>query len=304
MYYICLMSDAAAAKNDASVQVGGHYGAALENLRSTVKWLVASAGAVVAAIIAGAQLVDYSGRTVWGASLAALSVVTALSITIVLLVRAAKILTVSRPTATDLSNAEMRAGALDQQRRTTGQIDDTNVEWLLARRTYLLGRYPTVTELLSAYNRATDDVENESAKESAQRLASSLRQRIGTVEEAAHYRAMSRAYDALLKGFRKGAILFIVAVLLFSVSGLFRKATRETPSNAVTTPIPVRVIVTGTPVPCADRIGVAVGGTLTSPTVVMPPVGQCPAGILTPQQSGAVVIPQLPSSSPTGGPPR
>jgi hypothetical protein len=268
-----------------------------------VKWLVASAGAVVAAIIAGAQLVDYSGRNVWGVSLAALSVVTALSITMVLLVRAAKILTVPRPTATDLSNAEMRAGALDKERSLTGQIKDTNVEWILARKTYLLGAYATVTELLSAYGRATTDVQNEPADETCQRLASSLRQQIGTIEEAAHYRDMSRAYDALLNGFRKGAMLFIVAVLLFSVSGLLRKGTPDQLSNPVTTPIPVRVIVTGTPVPCLDRVGVAVGGTLTSPTVVMPPAGQCAAATLTPQQSGAVVIPQLPSG-PGGGPPR
>lgn len=303
MYYIYLMSDLAAAKKDASMQVAGHYGAALENLRSTVQWLVASAGAVVAAIIAGAQLVDYSGRNLWGVGLAALSVLTALSITLVLLARAAKILTVPRPTATDLSNAEMRAGALDQQRRAAGQINDTNVEWLLARRTYLLGRYPTVTELLSAYSRASDDVANEPAEEVAQGQASILGQRIGTVERAAQYRDMLKAYDALLKGFRVGATLFIVAVLLFSVSGLFRKATRETPSNPVTTPIPVRVIIPGTSVPCADRTGVAVGGNLTDPTVVMPPAGQCPAGMLTPQQSGAVVIPQL-SANPGGGSPR
>ena len=244
MYYICLMPDPVVAMNKASAQVGGHYSPALDTLRSTVKWLVASAGAVAAAIIAGAQLVDYSTRNLWGAGVAALAVVTALSITFVLLLRAAKILTIPRPTATDLANAEMRADALNEQRRTTGQISDTNVMWLLERQTYLLEPYVTVSDLLSAYGRATKEAHNKPDDDSAQQLLADLRQQMGTVEEAAHYRDMLNAYNTLLNQFRKGSILFIAAVVAFSISGLLRTATPDKPSNPITEPIPVRVLVT------------------------------------------------------------
>jgi hypothetical protein len=297
MYYICLMSEPVVAKNDASAQVGSHYGPALENLRSTVKWLIAAAGAVVAAIIAGAQLVDYSDRNLWGAGLAALAVVTALSLTMVLLVRTAKILTVPRPTVVDLANAEIPAGALDEDRRERGQISDPDVLWLIARKPYLLGTYETVTELLKAYADAATRVHNNASDPDARQLLSDLRQRIGTVEEAAHYRDMSNAYKSLLRQFRKGAVWFIAAVVLFSVSGLLRKEAPEKPSNPVTKPIPVRVFITDTAQPtppqCRDRVGVAVGGTLASATVVMPPTAGCGAAVITPPQAGAVVIPQL-----------
>lgn len=303
MYYICLMSEPVSARKDASAQVGSHYGPALENLQSTVKWLVAAAGAVVAAIIAGAQLVNYSDRDLWGAGLAALAVVVALSLTIVLLVRTAKILTVPRPTVIDLANAEIPAGALDKDRRETGQISDPDVLWLIARKPYLLGTYETVTDLLKAYdadarkvhNNASDAGAGDASDSEARQLRSDLRQRINTVEEAAHYRDMSNAYKSLLRQFRSGAAWFIVAVVVFSVSGLLRKEAPEKPLNPVTKPIPVRVFITDTagptPPQCRDRAGVAVGGTLTSATVVMPPAAGCAAATLAPQQSGAVVIP-------------
>jgi hypothetical protein len=294
MYYICLMSEPVVASNDASAQVGSHYGPALENLRSTVKWLVAAAGAVVAAIITGAQLVNYSDRNLLGAGLAAAAVVIALSLTIVLLVRTAKILTVPRPTVIDLANAEIPAGALDKDRRESGQISDSDVLWLIARKTYLLGTYETVTDLLKAYDDAATEVDNNASDPAARQLLSDLRQRIGTVEEAAHYRDMSNAYKSLLRKFWRGAAWFILAVVVFSVSGLLRKEAPEKPSNPVTKPIPVRVFITDTarptPPQCRDRVGVAVGGTLTSATVVMPPAAECAAATLTPQ-SGAVVIP-------------
>lgn len=296
MYYICLMSQPVAAGNDASAQVGSHYGPALENLRSTIKWLVAAAGAVVAAIVVGAQVVNYSDRNRWGAALAAVAVVIALSLTIVLLVRTAEILTVPRRTVIDLANAEIPAGALDKDRREAGQISP-DVLWLIARKTYLLGTYETVTDLLKAYDEAATQVHDHPSAPAARQSFDDLQQRIGTVEEAAHYRDVSNAYRSLLRQFRRGAVAFIAAVVVFSVSGGLRKQAPEKPSNPVTKPIPVRVFITDgarptpTPPECRERAGIAVGGTLTSATVVMPPIAGCAAATLPPQQPGAVVIP-------------
>ena len=263
----------------------------------------------MAAIIAGAQIVDYSKRNILGAGLAGLAVAVGISLTIVLLLQAARILTVPRPTVIDLANAELPSGALDPGRRDSGQVSNPNVVWLLGRKPYLLGRFETVTELLAAYDAAATDVHNNPGDEGHHQLLADLQQRIGTVEQAAHYRDMSNAYNALLRKFRTGAKWFIGAVVMFSLSGLLSKGEPEKPYNQVAQPVPVRVVVTDTaqptPAPCRDRAGVAIGGTLTSPTVALPPVGECAAGMITPGQPGVVVIPQLtsPGISPASQPP-
>ncbi|WP_273733357.1 hypothetical protein [Mycolicibacterium septicum] len=278
-----------------SVQVGDHYSGALDNLRSTVKWLVASAGAVAAAIIAGAQLVDYSGRNAWGVGLAALAVVVALSLTIALLLTAAKILTVPRPTVVDLANTETRSGANKPGALEKGEINDPNVLWLLSRRSYVLGPYRTVEDLLSSYREVNSEVAEDPESEEARKSLSHLRPQIEMVEEAAHYRDMAAAYDSLVGRFGKGAIVFILAVVAFSISGLLRAP--DKPLNPVTKPVPVRVVTTNTanPTPreCRDRLGVAIDGTLASPTVVMPPTPQCAATTISPQKPDYVVIPQV-----------
>ncbi|HTX97324.1 MAG TPA: hypothetical protein VME67_22260 [Mycobacterium sp.] len=267
-----------------------------------MKWLVASAGAVVAAIIAGAQLVDYSGRKAAGVALAAIAVAVALSLALILLVRAAKILTIARPTATDLANAEFRAGALDENRRASGQIQDAGVNWILARASYLLAPYATVNALLTAYRNARTQSSANPDDESVQRKLSELQQQIDTVEEAAHYRDMSSAYKQLLRHFRVGATIFVLAVILFSVAGLFRKEPTNRPLNPVTKPFPVRIITNpqpNHPAPaCHDREGVAVGGTLTRPTVVASPTSECPAGTMVGGENGVIVIPEFALGAP------
>ncbi|MGB2922301.1 MAG: hypothetical protein WBB57_26160 [Mycobacterium sp.] len=297
------MSEPTAAEIVASSQVGQHYGAALDTLRSTVKWLVASAGAVAAAIIAGAQLVDYSDRNWAGATFAALAVAVSLALTLTLLARAAKILTVPRPTATDLANAELRAGAVDPAKRASGQITDTDVQWLLARATYLLGPHDTVHTLLAEYDRAISTASANDADARAEQLRKQveLNRRIGLVEEAAHYRDMSSAYNELIGSFKVGATAFIAAVIVFAGSGLLRPGDEpQQPANQITKPIPVRVVTTtahGTdPHPdCLDREGMAIGGTLTSPTVVVNPTPSCAAETIEPSRPGLVVIPKVPS---------
>jgi hypothetical protein len=287
----------------ANVPVGGHYAESLETLRSTVKWLVASAGAVAAAIIAGAQLVDYSNRSLCGAVLAATAVAVALTATLLLLARAARILTVPRPTATDLANAEITAGALDEKRRATGQIGDSKVEWLLANTTYLLAGHSTVSDLLAAYSGAQADAATNPSDDGARRRVVELQHQISTVEEAAHYRDTSESYSGLMREFTPGAIAFIIAVLVFAISGLFVKPTPDRPTNPVTEPIPVEVVdlspSPGTPTECATRDGVAIGGTLTTPTVALAPVGHCPAETVVGGKPNLVVIPRIPPEQPS-----
>jgi hypothetical protein len=69
----------------------------------------------------------------------------------------------------------------------------------------------------ATYGRATTEAHNKPDGEITQRLLADIRQQMGTVEEAAHYRDMLNAYNTLLNQFRKGSILFIAAVVAFSI---------------------------------------------------------------------------------------
>lgn len=287
MYYICQMSGTSAPENHpppAAFLAGQHYANSLDNLRSTVKWLVGSAGATAAAIIAGTQLIDYSNRNPAGAALAAFAVATALGLTLAFLIRAAKILTVPRPTAIDLSNAEFRANALDARTRLEGKITDLDVQWVLSRASYLLGPYDTVTELLAAAHQQESD-------NTAGSITAEIRQRIDLVEQAAHYRDTSNAYGELLKHFRCGSAAFIIAVIAFSVSGLLHKAGPTELPNRITTPVAVQVVTVDQNSKCPRRSGVAVDGSLSAPTVVVAPAGHCPAETIIPPRPDLAIIP-------------
>ncbi|SKO14317.1 Uncharacterised protein [Mycobacteroides abscessus subsp. bolletii] len=287
MYYICQMSGTSAPENPpppAAFFAGQHYANSLDNLRSTVKWLVGSAGAIAAAIIAGTQLIDYSNRNPAGAALAAVAVATALWLTLAFLIRAAKILTVPRPTAIDLSNAELRANALDARTRLEGKITDSDVQWVLSRASYLLGTYDTVTELLAAAHEQESD-------NTAGAITAEIRQRIDLVEQAAHYRDMSNAYGQLLKHFRSGSAAFIFAIIAFSVSGLLHKAAPTESPNRITTPVAVQVVTVDQNSKCPNRSGVAIDGTLSTPTVIVAPTGPCPAETIVPPRPDLAIIP-------------
>jgi hypothetical protein len=218
------MTAPGASEPGTSALVGGHYSAALENLRSTVKWLVASSGAVAAAIIGGAQLVDYSHRNWLGACLSAIAVATALSLALYLLLAAARILTIPRKTVTELANAETREPRTAVQ---TATFKNPSVEWILARKDYLLGPYVNVRALLAAYGKI--DV----AKISENRdVVNDIERRIARIEEAIHYRDVSQAYGDLLAKFKWGARVFVGAVVLFSIAGLFHaKSDDQSPKD-------------------------------------------------------------------------
>jgi hypothetical protein len=278
--------------------IGGHYAPALKMLRSTVKWMVGSLGIVAASIIAGAQLVNYNGRTVYGAALAAVAVATALALTLLLLARAAAILTVPRPTAMELANAETINEFADA-RRSPGQFNDSKVEWLQANTIYLLGGYNSVKGLLAAYSQAHSAVVAHPRDEESRYRLTELEQHLRTVEEAAHYRDTCNAYVTLMRQFRTGAVGFIIAVIVFSVSGLFTTPKPLQPTNPVTQPIAMRVIELspqlGSPQECVIRDGVAIGGTLTTPIVAVAPAGRCPAETVVGGQPGLMVIPHQPT---------
>ncbi|SPM40548.1 hypothetical protein AU192_16410, partial [Mycobacterium numidiamassiliense] len=276
--------------------VGSHFGASIENLRATLRWLIASAGAVVAAIIAGAQLVDYSKRSVLGVVLAASAVILGLALTLILLAQTARVLTVPRPMATDLDRAEFDADAGDINVRLSGEMN-LKVQWIIDRKSYLLGGYDTVHDLLVAWKTADSECQDKSDDQNLAAELKRLERQIDIVEEAAHYRDLSNAYDRLIRRFSKGSIAFIVSVILFAVSGIAGRPPDSKPSNVITQPIPVRVFISApsdVPASCQERDGVAIGGDLTKPIVVMPPTPACSAATMSGGKSGIVIVPKVP----------
>ncbi|MDX1883056.1 hypothetical protein [Mycolicibacterium sp. 120270] len=249
----------------------------------------------MAAILTGAQLVDYSDRNVLGAGLAALSVVAALSVAVTLLSKSANILSIPRPTATEISNAEMRAGAVAPGNRLQGDaVEDPNVRWLLDRSSYLLSPFGTVTELMTAYSAAAREAQADPDNAKLSANAAQLLAKIDVTEEAAQYRDVAHAYSELVSKFRCGAIIFIIALIAFSISGVLRDPDPKTPSNEVTEPANVRVIDTSpdsATSKCRERDGVAVDGTYSAPTVVLSPTPDCAAETVTPRPE-LVIVPQ------------
>jgi hypothetical protein len=111
-------------------------------------------------------------------------------------------------------------------------------------------------------------------------------------------RDSGKSYSTFMRQFPTGATGFIIAVIVFAASGLLARPTPEQPTNPVTEPIPVRVIdlspKPGSPEECTTRNGVAIGGTLTTPTVAIERAGPCPAETVFGGQPDLVVIPQEP----------
>ena len=296
MYYICLMTQGLPADVPPPLElVGYHYTVSLDTLRGTLKWLVASTGAVIAALVAGTQLVDYSGRALWGVVVAALAVAVALILTLLFLVRTASILATFRPTATDLANAEHRAGAADPSKLLAGEVEDRSVNWILSRQTYLLGPFETVGSLLQAWNRSVNELAEHPDDGFRRQSASVLRERINVVEEAAQYRDAKYAFQDLLSTTRKWSWVFAAAVLAFALSNLAETAPPRSPANPVTKPTAVRIIFPQTDASvspaCRDRSGFAVGGTFDRPRVVVSPSPGCPARTAVGDDQGVLVIP-------------
>ena len=127
-----------------------HFGARSDNLASTLKWLVASAGAIAAAIVAGLQLTSLKNLQPWAAILATVGAVGALTAVGLVLFGAARVLAVDTPTVTELSNAEIDANA----ENSTDLAAPDRLEalppllgWVYERRTSLLGDAKTITNL-------------------------------------------------------------------------------------------------------------------------------------------------------------
>lgn len=296
------------------VNVG--FEGAVDDARTSLKWLVAASGAVAALLVAGLQLTGLTTTAPRNDLAAAvISVVVALLLVMLLLVTSARILATPRPLAADLSNREIRAGR--SQRATPSNKKDWLVDWILARRSYLLSEYDSVTELWrEGFQPATEALVKLGSGESAVLLGKRLmpdapgisyakdaKQRAATaiqrVEDAAHMATIEHRFTLLMRLFPVGSIIFVASIVAFAV---FSSRVSDYKILDVSVPTEVTLAITDAkainlPQDCVRQFplnGVALYGNWKAPVVAIEASGACKAQLLTASpQSGLVAIPVI-----------
>lgn len=286
------------------------FAARAEDLTGTLKWLVAAAGAIAAAIVAGLQLTAIADLHLGAAIVGALGAAAALTAVGIFLLRAARVLAIQSPSVNELSNQEFDAGVLNN---IDGKGLPPLMTWVRDRRTSLLGDADSITSLYSdgvvGARRALDhlrrgekdtwanrDLDPGSASDiawvSAEYAAASAR--IERLEDAAGYWAKREAYSEVIKGVPLLFLLFIVGVLVFAITPAWGRL--EAPSD-IKAPLTAQIYVqnadaAGVPGDCPAALsGQIVGGSLDSPIVVTEPTGSCPALKLTAKDNDLIVVP-------------
>lgn len=288
-----------------------------ENLAGTLKWLVASAGSIAVAVIAGLQLTSLQDLRLWAALIAILGAVLALSAVGLVLFGAARVLALNAPTIIDLSNRELDLGLLQANR--LGSVEKIGAEapmlkWVYERRTQLLGESRSITELytdefvgsglaLAALERkepyalAGRNLRPEEPSDVAwvKTKRTQAKEYIQQIEAAVAYQQRLEAYQRLVKQIQGLAIWFVAGIIVFALTPVVGFAPKST---EFTQPVPARIHVleaqvAGVPQGCPATLkGQIVGGSLQSPIVVTEPVGTCPALRLTDHPEAIIVVPE------------
>jgi hypothetical protein len=268
----------------------GSFGSKATDLTGTLKWLVAAAGAIAAAIVAGLQLTAIANLQPWAAIIAACGAALALVAIGTFLLRATLVLAIQGLTVSELSNEEINAGVLEPSGPLDGKALPPLIAWVHERRTSLLGDATSITSLY------TDGVIG------ARRALNSLR-RGETAEWAGRNLSPESASDiSWLEA--EYTVATARVERLEEAAGYWERHRGYT--NLIEAPIPAQIYVqnaesANVPSDCpATLSGQIVGGSLDEPIVVTTPTGSCPALKLEAQNSDLIVVPTG-SLSPTGG---
>jgi hypothetical protein len=297
----------------------GSFVAKADNLTGTLKWLVAAAGAIATAIVAGLQFTAIANLQPWAAIVAACGATIALVAIGAVLLEATRVLAIQSPTVTELSNEELNAGSLEPSAKLDGKALSPLITWVLERRTSLLGDATSITSLYAdgvvGARRSLDRLRRgEKSKwgsreldpESASDLAwleaeyAAATARVERLEEAAGYWQRRKAYSDVIDRAPWWFSLFIIGILVFAIIPVWG---RSSVTAEIKDPLPAQVYVrdanvAGLPSDCpATLSGQIVGGTLAAPIVVTVPTGSCPALKLTAEDDALVVVPTATGSS-------
>lgn len=287
-----------------------NFQASLGELRSSLKWLIGSAGAAAAVVVAALQLDEIPTSPLWAAVVVTLAEVLALGVTLALLIAASRVLTLPRLTATEISNREIDSNVLNP--KPGDEIQDDVIRWIVERKSYLLGTAENVTALYSDYlseplrrldelatgrsvtwrGRTLDPTSN-ADREALAAVVTATEARLARIEDAVHYWLSEKSYRNLLGNFTLGGIVFAVSI---AVIVLVPALISESDGIPVMEPVPVDVIVqdahlAGLPSGCAGSLtGVAVGGTLEQPVVALNGSAGCEPRLIEVDE-GVVAIP-------------
>jgi hypothetical protein len=295
----------------------------LSELRASLKWLVAAAGAVAAVLVAGIQLKDLPAGNIASGALwvAGAATLIALLLVFAFLRAAVGVLTLPRPTASDLTKREQRSNISEVQAFGSAEISDPLVRSLYMQKSYLFSESESIADLYeNDYVRARNALKEleegndttwksrplkpiETEKAALRATLERSQKQLPILESVAHLELTRSEYRRLINRFPAFGVIFVAAICVFTV------ASHPSPQRgaAITSPANVRVTVVdrskaGLPPECRDYTlpGVAVGGTWDKPTVITQSTPQCPSRLIE-QGNGILAQPLLavPPSQPS-----
>ena len=286
---------------------------ATADLRTTAKWLCASAGAIVAVLVAGLQLGDVAGLEGARLGFAVSGAVAALASVLVVLLAAASVLASEGPPIQALADEDAADGGAYPSVRVEQPTTPLMKYLLVERRLELLGpRTDSISALIVSRIAAHDGLTlgktvqiegrtyapstSETDRADLQVIEEEIRTRITGVVNAADRWTTTKRFRTLRVTLACAGSVFLLGLL-----GYVSMVATAEPRSRVSRPISVTVVVPSTPkaatsagfdAKCAGHqlSGVMVGGWLDEPQVVTVSSGGCPAQRLRPGRH-AVVIP-------------
>ncbi|GAB2947684.1 hypothetical protein ACFMQL_10020 [Nonomuraea fastidiosa] len=282
------------------------------DLRAAARWLIGASASVVAVLVAGIQLRDFASVSEVGPGAVTLALLSALTLLITVvwtLYSAAAVLATPHRSIDELAEMD-RADNSNFPLRRLEEPKSALISYLVVdRRTDLLGPsrdaiWQLVADRASAHKATTLPqppgekiqigtheyiLDNPSDIAALTNLSLDLERRAQRVVEAALFFETQRRYNRLVKTMKLAGLPFVMSLLLL----LWLQTLPPVLMN-VKTPTSVQVILPSSKSdPCSGKTleGIAVGGTMDAPIVVLPPQAGCYARKLT-DTSDLVVVPR------------
>ncbi|MEV6156953.1 hypothetical protein AB0L53_42100 [Nonomuraea sp. NPDC052129] len=281
------------------------------DLRVAARWLVGSSASVVALLVVPIQLRNFSDLTEvgpWAVALALLGFLAALASVVWTLYSAAAVLAVPRRSIGELAELDRADNSNYPDSRVEPPTSALITYLVDKRRADLLGSardavWQLATDMVIAHKASmlprtgekiqigTREYDLGSSADNAAlaTLVLDLERRAQRVVDAAAAFETQQRYERLAKGMKLVGAPFAAGFLL-----LLWLQTLPAASMAVKTPTSVQIVVPASGKdPCRGKVleGVAVGGTMDAPVVVIPSQPGCPARKLT-DTDEFIVIPR------------
>ncbi|GAA0429812.1 hypothetical protein Acor_40690 [Acrocarpospora corrugata] len=282
------------------------------DLRAAARWLVGGSASIVAVLVANLQFRNLDGLEevgAWAVMAALSAILTALTSVVWVLYRAAGVLAVPRRSIGELSELDRSDNGGFPGRRLESPKSALMKYLVVERRNDLLGASRDAIGQLSgdhikAYKATTInkpgdrvrigtniyDLGDSAAMSALTSLSLDLGRRVQCVVDAAAAFETQQRYDRLAKGLKWAGAPFVASLLVLLLLPTLVP-------DVMQVKVPTRVQIASPaswPTPCAGMLldGIAVGGNMDAPIVVIPRQGNCPAQKLT-ETAHLIVIPKV-----------